>query len=235
MSKVCIDCRKPICDVSTRCHSCAAKASWSNERRKAYASQQSEKIKIAWLRGVYDTEEYRQRQSEATKAAWRRGVFDNQEHRQRRSKATRAAWAKEDSKFGTEEHRLKRSEGIKAAWKRGAYDYVDNNPSQLELQVAAALSIMGIKYSTQHRPENASYPFDFFLPAMNLLIEVDGDFFHHSNWAMERGHVKRDKLKNKLAEQLGYKLLRIQEKDIKENGAWAIVYREIWPFYIAQE
>lgn len=65
--------------------------------------------------------------------------------------------------------------------------------------------------------------FDFFLPQINTLIEVDGTYFHaHPDIyteqnSMQKRNVKNDKFKDVLARGLGYKIERVWEKDLKEN------------------
>lgn len=53
--------------------------------------------------------------------------------------------------------------------------------------------------------------YDFYIIKDNLLIEIDGDYWH----SLEH-HIKNDKIKNELAKENGFKLLRIKEKDINK-------------------
>ena len=67
--------------------------------------------------------------------------------------------------------------------------------------------------------------YDFYLPKYNILIEVDGDFYHCSPLKYPNGpicktqekNIKRDKQKNQWAQDNGFKLLRFWENDIKNN------------------
>jgi very-short-patch-repair endonuclease len=67
--------------------------------------------------------------------------------------------------------------------------------------------------------------YDFYLPKYNILIEVDGDFYHCNPIKYPDGsicktqtkNIKRDKQKNQWAQDNGFKLLRFWEKDINEN------------------
>lgn len=53
---------------------------------------------------------------------------------------------------------------------------------------------------------------DFFLPERKLIIECDGEYWH-------RGKIKkdRDKRKDKLLKELGYKVIRLEEEKIKSK------------------
>lgn len=65
--------------------------------------------------------------------------------------------------------------------------------------------------------------FDFYIPDKNMLIEVDGDYWHANpnrvekiNKTQER-NLRNDKYKEGLATGLGYSLERVWESDLKEN------------------
>lgn len=65
--------------------------------------------------------------------------------------------------------------------------------------------------------------FDFYIPEKNMLIEVDGDYWHANpnrteklNKTQER-NLRNDKFKEGLAAGLGYSLERVWESDLKEN------------------
>lgn len=65
--------------------------------------------------------------------------------------------------------------------------------------------------------------YDFYIPSKNMLIEVDGDYWHgnpevfkeHSN--MQKKNIKNDIYKDTIAKGLGYKIERVWEKDLNEN------------------
>lgn len=78
-------------------------------------------------------------------------------------------------------------------------------------------------HSYYAKPIKAFY--DFYLPKYNILIEVDGDFYHCSPLKYPNGpicktqekNIKRDKQKNQWAKDNGFKLLRFWETDINNN------------------
>lgn len=90
-------------------------------------------------------------------------------------------------------------------------------PSGLERTVAHLLDDMRIAYEIQYRPRKQRCFYDFYLSSLNLLIEVDGAFYHHSAWAKTHGIPQRDKAKDKLANAFGIRLLRLDEDQIKNT------------------
>jgi len=79
---------------------------------------------------------------------------------------------------------------------------------------------LNIKYITQKKVANKYY--DFYIPKYNLLIEVDGDYFHAKNRdkklnAIQKKNIMNDHKKNSIAKGKGYKLIRFWESDIKNN------------------
>lgn len=65
--------------------------------------------------------------------------------------------------------------------------------------------------------------YDFYIPSKNMLIEIDGNYYHgDSNMfeelsPMQKRNKKNDEYKNVLAKGLGYKIERIWESDLKNN------------------
>lgn len=57
--------------------------------------------------------------------------------------------------------------------------------------------------------------YDFYLPEFNLLVEFDGEYWHKQSleecdYEWQKANFKNDLLKNKIAKELGYKLVRIK-------------------------
>lgn len=93
-------------------------------------------------------------------------------------------------------------------------------PTKLEFAVATALDSLELEYIAEHCPKNSPGRYDFFVPSLNLLIEADGYFWHHSDWAKENtDSTERDERKTKWALDNGYKLIRLDEYDVLEAGA----------------
>lgn len=117
----------------------------------------------------------------------------------------------------------------KDIWKMGGYDGVFQSPSKPERALMAALDLMGVDYDFQYRPDGYSRPYDFYIPGANLLIECDGVFWHHSDWAEDQGFKKRDNEKTAWARRNGYQLIRVTDVEINRETAWAIVAHRIYP------
>lgn len=94
--------------------------------------------------------------------------------------------------------------------------------SQLEYNFEKILDLLNIEYENQFRFEG--YLFDFKIKEKNILIEVDGDFFHcnpdvhgEPKYDIQENTINNDKNKNTIVETSEYKLLRFWENDINNN------------------
>lgn len=242
--KHCVDCGAEIDRRAMRCQSCATKSRWAHgdlgdeEYRRKHSEamkaawergalgneewrrKNSEGVRVAWERGAYG-EECRNKQSEAMKAAWERGDLGSEEWCRKLSEAKKAAWERGDfdGVFDSEEYRRKQSEAMKAAWERGDFDGVFQSPTSIELQIAAALDIMGIDHQPQYRPDGYSRIYDEFVPP-NTLLEINGDYWHGDGFPETQ---RRDAEKAQWAAENGFELIEIWEHEINERGAWAII------------
>lgn len=65
--------------------------------------------------------------------------------------------------------------------------------------------------------------FDFYIPHLNLLIEVDGCYFHGNPDKfevlnnMQKKNIRNDAFKDSLAVGMGFGIERVWESDLKEN------------------
>lgn len=88
------------------------------------------------------------------------------------------------------------------------------------------LELKNIPYEHQYilRTEKGAFTFDFYIPSTNLLVEIDSFYYH----TMCLEVWNRDRLKTKLATEMGFTVARISDKDwnpdiIFESGE-AIVF-----------
>lgn len=98
--------------------------------------------------------------------------------------------------------------------------------TSIEKKISGILNRLGVKFIQKYTLpfENSYKEYDFFIDGKNILIEADGDFWHANPkyWLDETllevqiTNIKNDELKNSLAKNLGYTLLRFWETDI--NG-----------------
>ena len=96
--------------------------------------------------------------------------------------------------------------------------------SKLEDYFAANfLDVLGVKYIRQFEAKDIGRFYDFFAPGANVLIEVDGDYFHsyglktEEKNPMQKHNERVDRLKDEWALSHGIPILRIWEHDIHDN------------------
>ena len=150
---------------------------------------------------------------------------------ERRKKISKALKGKQKSP----EHIAKITEDRKKYWgnqenrdaqriRRSTYmtNQLINKESNLEKEFKTILNMLGIEYTFQYLV--AGYNYDFYIPNKNILIEVDGDWWHCNPnlgiipvHASQKHTIEHDMIKNKVAGSNGYPLLRFWEHDIKNN------------------
>lgn len=105
---------------------------------------------------------------------------------------------------------------------------LSNKKSKLEIKFENILNLLNIKSEFQYVFKNRL--FDFYLNDFNILIEVDGDFYH-CNPNSKHGEIiyetqkltkRNDEHKNKLCFKNNITLIRYWEKDINERPEWVI-------------
>lgn len=104
------------------------------------------------------------------------------------------------------------------------YTHAKYGTSKLEERFARDfLDRLGIKYEYQFEAKSIKRFFDFYIPDCNVLIEVDGDFYHsygllHEQMSpMQKRNKRVDEQKDHWALINGYKLIRIWEHDINKH------------------
>ena len=96
--------------------------------------------------------------------------------------------------------------------------------SKLEVRFAQNfLDRLGVRYVYQFKAESIKRFYDFFIPDCNILIEVDGDYYHSYGLVYEqmtptqKKNKRVDEQKNRWAAINGIKLIRIWEHDINDH------------------
>ena len=100
--------------------------------------------------------------------------------------------------------------------------------SKLELRFESMLKLINLKFINQY--EFKKRLFDFYLEDFNILIEVDGDFYHcnpnskHNEIVYDTQKITKqnDVYKDTLCLEHNILLLRFWEKDINERPEWVI-------------
>jgi very-short-patch-repair endonuclease len=106
---------------------------------------------------------------------------------------------------------------------RNRKEILKGNPSKLEYTFASILESLNVEFTHQYHVDGFEY--DFYVPSINTLIEIDGDYWHANPIKYtedtlnntQKKNLGLDKLKNQLAESKGYKLIRFWENDIVNN------------------
>lgn len=85
------------------------------------------------------------------------------------------------------------------------------------------LDKIGVKYKTQFKAESIGRYYDIYIPSANLLIEIDGTYFHSYGLLyeemspMQKKNHRVDKDKDKWAREHKIPLIRIWEHDINDK------------------
>ena len=120
--------------------------------------------------------------------------------------------------------RQKMSEKHKINWDNGNIGK-KHYTSKLEDKFCEILKNNNIKFEKAFYAKSIKAFYDFYLPDFNIIIEVDGDFFHSNPKFYPDGPIYktqiqnnlRDQEKNQWAKNNNYKLLRFWEHDINNN------------------
>lgn len=104
-----------------------------------------------------------------------------------------------------------------------------NKKTKIEVKFESILELLNVDYLYQY--EFQYRLFDFKIKDKNVLIEVDGDFYHSNPntkhyevlYETQKLTKKNDEYKNKLCQTHNIKLLRFWEKDINERPEWVIL------------
>lgn len=105
---------------------------------------------------------------------------------------------------------------------------LSNEKSKLEKKFENFLLILDLKFKYQY--EFHGRLFDFYIEKYNVLIEVDGDFYHCNPDSIHKEQIyetqkltkENDIYKDNLCNNHNIKLLRFWEKDINERPEWVM-------------
>ena len=133
-------------------------------------------------------------------------------------------YLKPRSKTIRKKKKLTREEIIKRNIERSKKPHPKYGTSKLEKKFAKEfLEKLGIKYEEQFEAKDIKRFYDFYLPDYQVIIEIDGDFYHgygkvhEEKNPMQKRNARVDEIKNEWAALHGYPLIRIWEHDINEN------------------
>ena len=140
------------------------------------------------------------------------GVAKSEEHKNKISEHAKLRWSNQEERIEQRFRRLK-------YFKNRQF----NKKNKLETKFENILILLNLEYESQY-PLNG-YLYDFYLNKFNVLIEVDGDFYHCNpqgkypfpTYKIQEDIQINDLIKNNLAEEIGVKLLRFWESDINNK------------------
>lgn len=156
------------------------------------------------------------------------------EHRSLKSKETWVNKTPEEKRKWLESSLF--SEGCRENWK----STVKGNESSCEIRIQNCLTRHKISYQTQHRIN--PYYYDLFISDINLIIEVNGWFWHADPRFFKPNDIipkigktaneiwEKDKKKLDLAKEKGYNVIVLWESDFKklsEENLFIFIYGQI--------
>ena len=94
-------------------------------------------------------------------------------------------------------------------------------PTSIEKEIYDFLKSSGILFEKQ-KIINGKFCVDVFIPATNMVIEVDGDYWH----SLDR-IKKKDNAENAYLKACGFNLLRVSETDVKSGAFVEIIKKEV--------
>ncbi len=130
---------------------------------------------------------------------------------------------------------IKGSETRRKKIAAGEYNPIDNfkncknnsKDTKCELAVAKHFDELNIEYIKQYKLTSIDFKnrfYDFYLPKYNMLIEVDGRYWHGGSERKPSNidaKLYNDDFKNKLAKMQGYKLVRVWDNEV--DLVWRII------------
>lgn len=194
--------RKMSAKAQGRKHTAASRAKMSAAKKGVPKTEERKRQISEKLKGRVLSEETKRRMSEAVKRR-----FQDPERRKAHGVGRRKFWAsltpEERSKIALP-GRLACLEATRL-----------REPTSIEVAVAGVLRSMGLTIETQVLFRY--YIADIFIPAHNLVVECDGDYWH-STPQMKAHDAKRDRWFAKH----DMKVVRIKECDIRANAEMAV-------------
>lgn len=196
-----------ICNKLVKGHlTCSRKcdAEWKSETykgRKGHNFTENEKRKISKIRKKQGS-------------PWLNGKYHTEETKQKLSKImTGKLLGKKNGMYG----KTHTPEAVKKIFSH-------RSMNKLERIVADMLDRNNIKYHFQFFiiENKICKSYDFKIKRKPIIIEVDGDFWHGNpklkkHWKDVKKVKKNDKLKEKIAKNRGYEVIRLWERDIKKS------------------
>ena len=139
-------------------------------------------------------------------------------------KPKKSVYEKLKKKIAWKRKRPKRTEEERMAYVEAAAKRMSEEESKTwpEEEFEKLLNEVGIEFTCQKIIGRKI--FDYYLPKYNMVVEVDGDYYHGNPDTnkgrlnkMQNRNRKVDRFKNELALKNGYKIERIWENSLKKD------------------
>ncbi len=192
-----------------RINSKKMKGYWANG--KATKKQIKNLIGLTKIRkekfGYVNSPKAREKLSETWKNKWVKGEVTEKQRATLFKKGYDKRRVKTQFKDGHEVN-----EKTRLAVKRNrATQIFPKEDTKIEVKIQMFLKELGYEFFThQHMNIEHSYQCDILIPALNLVVETDGDYWHKYPIGLEKDHIRTKELIEK-----GFKVLRLWEKEIK--------------------
>lgn len=95
-------------------------------------------------------------------------------------------------------------------------------PTSIELKVRQFLESIGIKFEEQKVIPEGRTVVDFYIPEQHLVLYADGLYWHS-----KPGCKEKDERQNMLLSTNGFNVLRLPEKNIKDNTFQELIQKEL--------
>ncbi len=184
--------RHPHTEEARKKMSEAAKKRLENPEERRRLSDAAKKNPPRYWLGKLRSEESKRKISEGNK-----GKTRSEEARRKISIASKNYW----EKFSLEERREKTKKAVLASQ--------ETNPSSLELTIQKLLKSLKIEFEPQK--SIGPYVVDIYIPSKNLILECDGNYWHHLP-----GRENHDRKRDIWFRKKGYSILRLWESEIKK-------------------
>ena len=110
-------------------------------------------------------------------------------------------------------HRRAYREGKRVPAGCCAPGYVSSRISSFEQKLNAALTSYGLHFIPQYKVPGTNYVADFYLPSVNLIVEVD----LHPSHREDKRRIKHDRRRKYRLHKLGYMQLHLRRKSFKRG------------------
>lgn len=162
-------------------------------------------------RGIPKSQETREKLSTAAKLRIRSPASDETRDRMRKAWLLRKEKPAYESYICELRKRSSSDEHIQFLRNMNSSRMQNTSATSIELQLHNHLRKSNIDFESQYAIEyNGAWTYDVFIPSKNLLVEMDGEYWHGKS----KEQINKDKLKERIAIANGFLFLRISDSDL---------------------